>query len=116
MPILTTILTKQKEEDLADDERIPAKAAAVCIRALARCCRDSVIEHTLVFITTNVNHENWHYREAAVMALGSILEGPDPNTLGRLVEQAMMPLIERVRDQHVRPNFCFVFLFILCSF
>ena len=115
MPILTTILTKQ-EEDPEDDEWIPAKAAGVCILLLAQCCRDAVIEHTLVFITTNFNHENWHYREAAVMALGSILEGPDPNTLGRLVEQAMMPLIERVRDQHVRPNFCFVFLFILCSF
>jgi importin subunit beta-1 len=68
---------------------------------LAQCCKDAIIEPTLPFISDNFGNQNWHYREAAVMAFGSILEGPDPSTLARLAERAISPLIERISDQHV---------------
>ncbi|KAI6178497.1 Importin N-terminal domain-containing protein [Aphelenchoides besseyi] len=100
IPILTNILAKQ-EENPEDDDWIPAKAAGVCIMLLAQCCRDAIIEPTLPFITSNFHNPDWHYREAAVMAFGSILDGPDPGTLLRLVEQAIGPLIERVKDPHI---------------
>lgn len=101
IPLLTETLTKQ-EEDPEDDDWIPAKAASVCIMLLAQCCKDSIIEPTLPFISSNFSNADWHYREAAVMAFGSILDGPDPTTLLRLVEQAIGPLIERISDPHVK--------------
>lgn len=100
IPLLTETLTKQ-DEDPEDDDWIPAKAASVCVMLLAQCCRDAIIEPTLPFISGNFNNENWNYREAAVNAFGSILDGPDPSTLLRLVEQAIGPLIERISDSHV---------------
>ncbi len=40
-------------------------------------------------------------RDAALMAFGSILEGPDPTQLKPLVEQAMPMLIELMKDNSV---------------
>jgi hypothetical protein len=40
-------------------------------------------------------------RDAALMAFGSILEGPDPTKLKPLVEQAMPMLIELMKDTSV---------------
>ena len=40
-------------------------------------------------------------RDAALMAFGSILEGPDPTQLKPLVEQAMPMLIELMKDTSV---------------
>lgn len=42
-----------------------------------------------------------YYRDAALMAFGCILEGPDPVQLKPLVEQAMPMLIETMKDSSV---------------
>ena len=42
-----------------------------------------------------------HYREAAIMAFGSILEGPSKLKLENLIEQAIQPLIVTLTDSHV---------------
>uniref|UniRef100_A0A914D9W3 Importin N-terminal domain-containing protein n=1 Tax=Acrobeloides nanus TaxID=290746 RepID=A0A914D9W3_9BILA len=98
LPILTQTLTKQDEDD--EDEWIPAKAAAVCITLLAQCTQDAIVEQILPFITQHFGNDNWHYREAAIMAFGSILEGPSALILHKLVEQAIMPLIGTLNDAH----------------
>lgn len=99
IPLLTETLTKQ-EEDPENDDWIPAKAASVCIMLLAQCCKGAIVDQILPFISSNFNNDRWNYREAAVMAFGSILDGPDPATLSCLVEQAIGPLIQRVDDPH----------------
>lgn len=100
VPILTQSLTKQEEFD-DDDEWNPCKAAGVCLMLMATCCEDDIVPHVLPFVKNNINSPDWRYRDAAVMAFGSILEGPDQNQLKPLVEQAMPMLIDLLKDPSV---------------
>uniref|UniRef100_A0AAR2KHK3 Importin N-terminal domain-containing protein n=1 Tax=Pygocentrus nattereri TaxID=42514 RepID=A0AAR2KHK3_PYGNA len=100
VPILTQTLTKQDEND-DDDDWNPCKAAGVCLMLLATCCEDDVVPHVLPFIKENIKHLDWRYRDASVMAFGSILEGPELNQLKPLVIQAMPTLIELMKDPSV---------------
>ncbi|CAF4758012.1 importin subunit beta-1 isoform X1 [Pieris napi] len=99
-PVLMQKLTKQ---DDADDEHEwnPSKAASVCLILLSNCCEDEIVPHVLPFINNNIKNENWRYREAALMAFGSILGGLEANTLKPLVEKAMPTLIEAMYDTSV---------------
>uniref|UniRef100_A0A914EA66 Importin subunit beta-1/Transportin-1-like TPR repeats domain-containing protein n=1 Tax=Acrobeloides nanus TaxID=290746 RepID=A0A914EA66_9BILA len=96
LPILTQTLIKQDE----DNEDEPAKAAAVCITLLAQCTQDAIVEQIWPFIAQHFGNDNWHYKEAAIMAFGSIVEGPSAQSLHNLVEQAIMPLIGTLNDAH----------------
>ncbi|KAF2976115.1 hypothetical protein EK904_014138 [Melospiza melodia maxima] len=80
VPILTQTLTKQ--------------AAGVCLMLLATCCEDDIVPHVLPFIKEHIKNPDWRYRDAAVMAFGCILEGPEPNQLKPLVIQAFSSLAE----------------------
>ncbi|KAA0710753.1 Importin subunit beta-1 [Triplophysa tibetana] len=100
VPILTQTLTKQDEND-DDDDWNPCKAAGVCLMLLATCCEDDVVPHVLPFIKEHIKHHDWRYRDASVMAFGSILEGPELNQLKPLVVQAMPTLIELMKDPSV---------------
>lgn len=99
-PILLVCLTKQEEID-DDDEWNPCKAAGVCLMLMASCCEDDVVPHVLPFVQKHISDQDWRYRDAAVMAFGSILEGPDPQKLKPIVEHAMPMLIELLKDSSV---------------
>ncbi|XP_045131231.1 importin subunit beta-1-like isoform X2 [Portunus trituberculatus] len=100
VPVLMMTLSKQEEAD-DDDEWNPCKAAGVCIMLLATCTEDDIVPHVLPFVKENIKHQNWRLRDAAIMAFGSILEGPDPTNLKPMVEQAMPTLIEALNDNSV---------------
>ncbi|XP_073825652.1 importin subunit beta Fs(2)Ket [Musca autumnalis] len=100
VPVLVEKLTKQDEcED--EDTWSPAKAASVCLMLLATCCEDEIVPHVFPFIKDNIESADWRFRDAAVMAFGSILSGIEANTLKSLVEQAMPTLIRLMYDQSV---------------
>lgn len=100
VPILMQKLTKQEELD-NDDDWNPCKAAGVCLMLLATCCEDEIVSHVLPFIKSNIKSEEWRFRDASVMAFGSILGGLENSTLKPLVEQAMPTLIELMYDTSV---------------
>ncbi|XP_013772921.1 importin subunit beta-1-like isoform X2 [Limulus polyphemus] len=100
VPILMQTLTKQDEHDDEDDWN-PCKAAGVCLMLMATCCEDDIVPHVLPFVKDNIANPAWRYRDAAIMAFGCILEGPDPSQLKPIVEQAMPMLIELMADQSV---------------
>jgi importin subunit beta-1 len=100
VPILMQSLTKQEEHDDEDDWN-PCKAAGVCLMLMATCCEDNIVQHVLPFVNQNIQQPDWRYREAAVMAFGSILEGPDPNSLQPIVEQALPMLLKLMEDKSV---------------
>ncbi|KAL3122426.1 hypothetical protein niasHT_001461 [Heterodera trifolii] len=99
LPTLTEKLAKQESESESEDWN-PAKSAGVCVMLLAQCCGDSIIDPILPFIQQHFTNPDWHYREAAIMAFGSILEGPSKQKLLTLVEQAIQPLIVTLSDSH----------------
>lgn len=49
----------------------------------------------------NIKNADWRYRDAALMAFGSILEGPDAACMKPIAEQAMQMLIEAMQDESV---------------
>lgn len=65
-------------------------AAATCLSLFAQCVGNAIITSVVPFIEANIQNEDWRHREAAVMAFGSILEGPDPAVLSPLVEQVIL--------------------------
>ncbi|RVE45161.1 hypothetical protein evm_010184 [Chilo suppressalis] len=99
-PVLMQKLTKQDDSD-DELEWNPSKAASVCLMLLSNCCEDEIVPHVLPFINSNIKNENWRYREAALMAFGSILGGLEATSLKPLVENAMPTLIDAMYDTSV---------------
>lgn len=97
LPTLLSLLTK-KDEDADDDEWSVAMAAGACLTLLAQNVRNAVIPVTLQFVEANLSSSNWANRDAAIMAFGSILDGPDPNSLRQLIQQALQPLLSLMND------------------
>jgi importin subunit beta-1 len=96
-PLLLWLLTK-KEEDDDEDEWNVSMASATCLKLLASCCGSSVVPHVLPFVEQNIKNVDWNFREAAVMAFGSILDGPEPKDVGKLVSLALPTLIQLMDD------------------
>lgn len=100
MPVLLQLLTHQ-EEDADEDEWNVSMAAGTCLGLLAQAVSDNIVPAVIPFIEGNIRAQDWHHREAAVMAFGSILDGPDPAVLTPLIHQALPILIDMMADQNV---------------
>lgn len=100
VPVLLTLLTRQ-DEDADEDEWNVSMAAGTCLSLLASAVQDAIVPAVIPFIEANIRNNDWHYREAAVMTFGSILDGPDPSVLAPLVNQALPLLIDMMADPHV---------------
>lgn len=100
VPILMEILARQEELDDEDDWN-PSKASGVCLMLLANLCEDDVLPQVVPFVTANITNSDWRYRDAAVMAFGSILEGPSTEQLTTIVDQGMMLFISLLKDECV---------------
>lgn len=89
-----------------DDEWNPSKAAGVCLMLLAQCCEDSIVELVIPFVKENIKKPDWRYRDAAVMSFGSILEGPDPNSLKVTIEIIFFCRLELVEKRRSLAMLC----------
>lgn len=69
------------EESDGDDDEDPEerwtlrKSSAAALDVFARDFKGRVFECILPFLTNNLKHPDWPYREAAVLALGAVSEG-----------------------------------------
>ncbi|KAL1412700.1 karyopherin Kap95 [Vanrija albida] len=106
LPVLLELLSQQ-EEDADEDEWTKSMAAASCLELLARNVGDAIVQPVVPFVEAGIRRPEWQHREAAVMAFGSILDGPDSTTLAPLVTQALGALIGMLQndpDIHVRDS------------
>lgn len=63
-------------DDANPDERWTLrKCSAAALDVFARDFKDPVFESILPYLTKNLKHQDWPYREAAVLALGAVAEG-----------------------------------------
>lgn len=100
IPIILDILTRQDEHD-DEEDWTPHKAAGVCLMLLASCCGNDTVDHVLPFVTKNIQQSDWKLRDAAVMAFGSVLEGPDPEKIAAPVKEAIALLIALMKDPNM---------------
>jgi importin subunit beta-1 len=99
LPVILSLLTKQ-DEDAEDDEWNVSMSAGTCVGLLASVVGDAIVPLVIPFIEANIQDGDWRKRDAAVMVFGSILDGPDDETLTPLVLQAMPTLINMMQDPH----------------
>mmetsp|Transcript_40729 Transcript_40729/g.89010 ORF Transcript_40729/g.89010 Transcript_40729/m.89010 type:complete len:864 (-) Transcript_40729:79-2670(-) len=100
VPLLTETLTRQQSEE-DDDTWNLAMASGTCLGLVAQVVGDACVDLVLVFVQQNFENPDWRYREAALLAYGSILEGPTSEKMRPLVEQSYPHLVRALGDQSV---------------
>lgn len=63
------------DDDNPEDRWNLRKCSAAALDVFAGDFRAPVFNTILPYLMTNLKHEEWHYREAAVLALGAVAEG-----------------------------------------
>ncbi len=96
-PVLLEAMTKQST-DTDDDDWDLSMAAASCVDSLTRTVQDPVVDCIMPFITSNVTNSDWRFKEASVVAFGSILEGPSSEKLHAIVGQGLPVFIHCLQD------------------
>eukprot|EP01041_Mallomonas_annulata_P000250 gene250-463_t len=98
IPILLETLTKQDDSD-SDDSWNIAMAGATCLDAIAQTITDQIVDLVLDFVRQNIISTEWRLKEAAIMAFGSIMNGPSQEKLTPIVASALPVLISCLSDQ-----------------
>ncbi|KAF9987608.1 karyopherin beta [Modicella reniformis] len=101
LPVLLQLMAKQDEDDDEDDWNL-SMAAGTCLSLTAQCVGDNIVAPVIQFVEANIRHSEWQYREASVMAFGSILEGPSPELLVTPVSHALTFLIGMMTDPVIK--------------
>mmetsp|Transcript_25568 Transcript_25568/g.35285 ORF Transcript_25568/g.35285 Transcript_25568/m.35285 type:complete len:852 (+) Transcript_25568:355-2910(+) len=99
VPMILETLTKQEEGQDGDDSIWNlSMAGGTCLGLIAQTVCDDIVPHVLPFVEANAMQEDWHRREAALFAFGSILEGPKASVLDPLVRNALGPVVLQLKD------------------
>lgn len=98
-PVLLEAMAHHDDGD-DDDDWTPAKAAGVCLMLAAQCVRDDIVNHVIPFFK-HFQNPDWKYKEAAIMAFGSILDGPDPKKLLPMAQEALPAIVAAMCDKNV---------------
>lgn len=101
VPTLLNLLTRQNE-DLDDDDWNVSMSAGSCLQLFAQNCGNYVLQPVLEFVEANITNENWRNREAAVMAFGSIMDGPDEAQKTYYVHQALPAILTLMNDPSIQ--------------
>ncbi|OMO97629.1 hypothetical protein COLO4_14485 [Corchorus olitorius] len=105
VPLLLETLLKQ-EEDQDQDDTIwnISMAGGTCLGLVARTVGDAIVPLVMPFVESNILKPDWHCREAATYAFGSILEGPTIEKLSPLVQAGLDFLLNAMKDgnNHVK--------------
>ncbi|ERS98490.1 hypothetical protein HMPREF1624_05274 [Sporothrix schenckii ATCC 58251] len=101
VPALLILLTKQ-DEDAADDEYNISRAAYQCLTLYAQAVGPTIIPHVIQFVESNLRHDDWHQRDAAVSAFGAIMEGPGDAVLEPIIQSALGILISMIDDPSIQ--------------
>ena len=101
-PLLTEALTKQDEDaDLDDETWNLSMAAGTCLSLVSNTVEDLVVPVIMPFVQQHIKSDNWRFREAAIMAFSSTLDGPSMKVIGPYVNQSIPVLLAALSDPHV---------------
>ena len=80
----------------------------MCLSLMASCTEDSIVDPVLPFVKEHLRNVNWQFRDAAIMALGAIMEGPDPDNMAAVITEAEVsvfsPLLLPLPFPHFAPG------------
>ncbi|KNA05573.1 hypothetical protein SOVF_188920 [Spinacia oleracea] len=98
--LLETLLTQEEDQDQDDGTWNLSMAGGTCLGLVARTVGDAVVPLVMPFVEANISSPQWRCREAATFAFGSILEGPNIETLLPLVHAGLEFLLKAMNDQN----------------
>jgi len=100
VPLLNETLTRQQDEE-DDDTWNLAMAAGTCLGLVAQVVKDDCVDLVLSFVGANFENPDWKYREAAVLAYGSVMEGPSSEKMRPMVTTSYPRLVAAMNDKSV---------------
>jgi len=100
IPLLTEMLTRQQSEE-DDDTWNLAMASGSCLGLVAQVVGDQCVDLVLQFVSANFENPDWRFREAAILAYGSIMEGPSSEKMRPLVSGSYQHLVQRLGDSSI---------------
>lgn len=102
--VLLEALTKQEDEEELDSSWNLSSAAAVCLGNVAAVAGNDIVPHVWPFVTDTFTRwatiADWRFRDAATLALGYILDGPDSVTMAPLVTSILPALLQHIQPEH----------------
>ena len=97
LPTILKLLVKE-DQDQDEDEWNSTMAAGTCVELMAKTAGDSVLDIVMTFVGPMIQSAKWNEREAAVMAFGSSLDGPNRERLVAIVHGSLQPLCAMIKD------------------
>ncbi|AQK94205.1 ARM repeat superfamily protein [Zea mays] len=88
--LLETLLKQEEDQDQDDNAWNISMSGGTCLGLISRTVGDAVVPLVMPFVETNITKPDWHCREAATFAFGSILEGPSVGKLAPLVQAGLV--------------------------
>lgn len=78
-------------------------AAGTCLGLLAECVKDDIFQGNVVmgFVSQNIQSPDWRCREAAVMAFGSVMDGPSMEAMSHYLSSALPVMLGTLADTSV---------------
>lgn len=100
--IFAGILAISFEEDEDDDEWGHSLSALCCLQKFALLLKEEITETVVKFVVANISTQNWKNKYAALMALGSITEGPPKLQFSEVIVATAPILLDLFKDQSVK--------------
>ncbi|GFE55299.1 HEAT repeat-containing protein [Babesia ovis] len=101
LPKILYTMTLHEFEDFDSDTWTLPMAAGVCLSLCSQAVKNDIVPSVIQFINENFHHTQWNHREAAVLAYGYIMEGPDADTLRMLVRDSFDRLCDVLDDPSI---------------
>ena len=86
------------EEENFEDEWGLSLSCACCISHLSLIVKDAIIEPVVTFAATQFKKEDWKSKYSALLALGSIAEGPSPDKFASIISPGLANLLAMLGD------------------
>lgn len=96
LPLLLAQLLNAAEDEDDDDSWTPAMAAAICLGLCAQVVKDAILPPVLEFVQLNFSSTEWRRREASLLALGCVMEGPSAEAMAPYVATSFPMLVKAV--------------------
>ena len=105
VPILTDVMSRDDNtsdaEDDDDDTWNSGMAAGTCLSLLSQATGDECVDLVLEFVNSHYKSPKPSQREAAMLAYGSIMEGPSLAKMGPLIQMSLNVIVEALNDSVV---------------
>lgn len=99
VPLLLGLLTQQNEDDDDDSNNLQEKAAT-CLELISLTVKGIIVPIVIPYVQQHIQSQEWRYRDAAIVAFMTILDGPSTESIGVFVDQSIQVMLQSFNDEH----------------